>query len=174
MRICGFKLGVLIALCAGCTTRPPPVFRDTPGSGPITNPFVPAVMSIHPLTRVDIDSSGRRWLYCHIEFKDSWGDTIKAVGALTLELYRPTGPRATGLGRQELVWKVDLSDLEQNASLYDPATRTYRLPLENPPPWLTDAPPGPDLPQARLRAVCITGGAREGTRTLEDEFPLRR
>lgn len=162
------------AVLAACQMRPPPAFRDTPGSGPITNPFVPASMVIHPLTRVDIDASGRLWLYCHVEFRDSWGDTVKAAGQLTIELYKPSGPRAGGLGRQELVWKIDISDLERNASLYDPATRTYRLPLENPPRWLVEAPVSPDLPQGRLRAEFTTGGAREGVRTLEGEFALIR
>lgn len=166
---------VVIGLClAGCGTRPPPAFRDVPGQGPITNPFVPASMIIHPLTRLDVDASGRLWLYCHVEFKDSWGDNVKSTGALAIELYRATGPRASGLGKQELVWNVDLSDLERNASLYDAATRTYRLPLENPPRWLLEPAAAADLPQGRLRVQCTTGGAREGTRTLEDEYPLVR
>jgi hypothetical protein len=148
--------------------RPPEPFHDTPGSGPITNPFVPASMVIHPLTRLDSDASGKRWLYCHLEFRDSWGDSAKAAGKLELQLYRPSGTR--GLGRQELVWSVDLADLEQNASLYDPATRTYRLPLESPPAWLSQ--PTAEGPRAHLRAVFTTGGPREGERKLEAEFPL--
>lgn len=163
-----------LAVAGSCGNRPPPAFRDVPGSGPITNPFIPASMIIHPLTRLDEDAAGRLWLYCHIEFKDSWGDNVKSTGMLDLELYRPSGPRSAGMGRQELVWRVDLTDLERNASLYDPATRTYRLPLENPPRWLLEPPLAPDLPLARLRAVLVTGGAREGTRELEDEFTLGR
>lgn len=162
----------VLAGAQGCGSHTRVDFRDTPGSGPVTNPFVPASMVIHPLTRVDADAKSRQWLFCHVEFKDSWGDTVKAVGKLTVELYRPTGPRSAGLGRQELVWTVDMSDLERNASLYDPATRTYRLPLENPPTWLTDRTP--DQPRGRLRAVFVTGGAREGTRTLEAEFVVGR
>jgi hypothetical protein len=159
---------VAVLAAGGCGVPPPKPFRDIPGEGPITNPFVPASMIIHPLTRLDTDASGKRWLYCHIEFRDSWGDPVKATGKLDVELYRPSGTR--GLGRQETVWTIDMADLDQNASLYDPATRTYRLPLENPPAWLSQ--PTPEGPRARLRAVLVTGGAREGERILEAEFPL--
>jgi hypothetical protein len=163
------KLALICAVtAAGCALRPPPAFRDAPGSGPITNPFVPASMIVHPLTRLDTDAAGKRWLYCHLEFRDSWGDTVKAAGKLDLQLYRSSGAR--GMGRQELVWTVDLADLEQNSSLYDPATRTYRLPLEGPPAWLGEK--SPEGPRGRLRAIFSTGGPREGMRTLEAEFPL--
>lgn len=136
----------------------------------MANPFVPAQLIIHPLTRLDNDSTGKLWLYCHVEFRDAWGDTIKAVGKLQIQLYKPVGGRASGLGSQELVWNVDLGDLEQNASLYDPATRTYRLPLENPPAWTARA--GRDGARARLRAVLVTPGPRGERRTLESEFAL--
>ncbi len=143
-----------------------------PGAGPVVNPFAPATMTIHPLTRIDKDPAGKMWIYCHIEFKDSWGDTVKATGKLDIQLFRPTGGSTSVLGTQELVWKVDLSDLEKNASLYDPATRTYRLPLENPPAWLAQPSADADAPRARLKAVFSTPGARNGTWMLEDEFAL--
>lgn len=162
---------MLTPALSGCGQRPS-TFKDFPGSGPVINPFVPAIMTIHPLTRVDKDPSGKMWIYCHIEFKDSWGDTVKAAGTLQVQLYRPTGLRAAGPGKQELVWNVDLSDMEKNASLYDPATRTYRLPLENPPAWLAQPTAEAGLPKARLKAIFTTSGARSGTRVLEDEFAL--
>jgi hypothetical protein len=165
-------LCALLASLASCGVKPKAPFTDKPGSGTVENPFVPASMTIHPLTRLDTDSNNKLWIYCHIEFKDSWGDSVKAVGALQVQLYRPTGGRAAGPGKQELVWNVDLTDLQKNAGLYDPATRTYRLPLENPPSWLRDPAPESDLPKARLRAVFTTSGPRGEVRTLEDEFPL--
>lgn len=160
---------VVVSSCAQKTRGPVDFF----GKGPVVNPFIPALMTIHPLTRVDKDPAGKMWIYCHIEFKDSWGDTVKAAGTLEVQLIRPTGVRGSGQGVQEMVWKVDLSDLEKNASLYDPATRTYRLPLENPPGWL--AQPGNELdgPKARIKAVFTTPGAKNDTvRKLEDEFAL--
>jgi hypothetical protein len=166
-----------VCLCAAnltaCRLKPDDPFKDRPGTGgPVENPFVPASMTIHALTRIDTDPAGKLWIYCHIEFKDAWGDNVKAAGQLQVQLYRPAGPRAAGPGRQEVVWTVDLLDLKKNASFYDPATRTYRLPLENPPEWLRGPAPEADLPKARLKAIFTTSGPRGEIRTLEDEFAL--
>jgi len=164
---------LLVALGAGCAARPrPPIAGHAERSG-ILNPFGPAAMAIHPLTRVDRDAQGRLWIICHIELRDAWGDTCKSTGQLQVQLYRPVGGRASGLGSQELIWNVDLSDLDRNASLYDPATRTYRLPLEDAPAWLATGGDRPrDLPIARLRAVLVTTGPRGEERVLESEFAL--
>lgn len=166
----------------GCAVRPKsPLAHQSAGPGGVQNPFAVASMHIHPLTRLDHDTAGALILVCHLEFKDAWDDTCKGVGKLSVQLYRPSGGRASGLGSQELAWDVDLGSLDTNAALYDPATRTYRIPLDGVPGWVA-AGSGPgaanqpnqdrDLPRARLRAVFTTPGPRGEERVLEDEYPI--
>jgi hypothetical protein len=165
---------VAAAACAGgCALKPKPALSGSAATG-VKNPFGPATLSIHPLTRVDRDEAGRLWIICHIELRDVWGDSCKGAGKLQVQLYKPTGGRAGGPGIQELTWDVDLSDLKLNASLYDPATRTYRLPLEDPPAWLVASTTDrkSDLPIARLKAVLVTTGVKGDEKILTDEFAL--
>lgn len=162
-------VGVVGASLAGCAVRPG-VDLDSP-AGPNTGtpyPFAPASMEIHPLTRLTQDSSHRPLLIGHVEFKDAWGDTCKVFGNLQVQLYRGTPGEAVGV--QELRWDVDLSDLERNAALFDPATRTYRLPLQDVPEWAgAGSEPGGRL---RLRAILTSVDAKGRPATLEDEFVL--
>ncbi len=143
-------------------------------AGSIVTPFAPASLQIHPLTRVDLDSKGHVWIICHIEMRDAWGDTCKGTGKLQVQLYRPAGGRAGGIGIQDLTWDIDLSDLDRNASLYDPATRTYRLQLQDPPSWVAESldPKGQDTPRVRLRAILATHGPKGEDRLLQDEFTI--
>jgi hypothetical protein len=157
-----------IALSA-CAFRPGQSL-DSPG-GPETDtpyPFAPASIEIHPLTRLTQDTSQRPLIICHVECRDAWGDTSKAFGALRVLLYR--GTPGDPLGVQELRWDVDLTDLDRNAALFDPATRTYRLPLQDVPEWagIGSAPGG----RLRLRAVLDTVDARGRPTSIEDEFVL--
>ena len=135
-------------------------------SSGVPQPFTPVVMQVHPLTRVVRDAQ-KPMVVCHLELRDSWGDTCKGAGKLSVQLYR--GDRAGGTGVQELRWDIDLSDLELNAKLYDPATRTYRLSLEG----LTEAMASPDeRTRLRLRAILQTWGPKGDERTLQDEYVL--
>ena len=139
----------------------------------VSSPFAPASLTIHPLTRVDRDVQGVVWIVCHIELKDAWGDTCKGVGKLQVQLYRPVGGRASGLGSQELAWDIDLSDLDKNASFYDPPTRTYRFPLQNAPAWVADVlDPDNHEARVRLRAVMTTTGPKGEERFLQDEYTI--
>jgi len=104
-------------------------------------PFAPASVRVYPLTNVERTGESAR-IVLHLELRDAWGDTVKGVGRLLVRLYRSTAVpgAAGGIGeearrRQELVWEVDLTDLELNASLYDPSTRTYRVVLGELPEW---------------------------------------
>src|SRR5262245_1079982 len=106
-------LAVIAAAAGSCALRPRPALTGTAAGG-VANPFGPAALAIHPLTRIDRDSSGKLWVICHIELRDTWGDTCKGAGKLQVQLYRPVGARAGGLGVQELAWDVDLADLEKN------------------------------------------------------------
>jgi hypothetical protein len=167
-------LAALTLVLGGCALRPgTPLDNQLAGAGGVQNPFAAASLQIHPLTRVDRDAKGQLWIICHIELRDAWGDTTKGTGDLQVHLLRPTGGRASGLGTQEMTWEVNLSDLDTNASLYDPATRTYRLPLEGAPAWVTESTDGErDLPLVRLRAYLTTFGPRGDEVTLEDEFGI--
>jgi hypothetical protein len=163
-------LALLAGPWPGCAIRPKsPLAHQSAGPGGVQNPFAVASMHIHPLTRLDRDTAGAPILICHLEFKDTWDDTCKGVGKLSIQLYRPTGGRASGLGSQELAWDVDLSSLDTNAALYDPATRTYRIPLDG---AASPSSQERDLPKARLRAVFTTPGPHGEERVLEDEYPI--
>lgn len=163
-----------LAMC-GCASRPKPALAGQhAGESGVINPFAPVSMQIHPLTRVDRGAKDKLWIIVYIELKDSWGDTTKGTGRLQIQLYRPSGARAAGIGSQELTWDVDLSDLDRNASLYDPATRTYRLPLEEPPAWVGQSldPATRDQARVRLRAVLTTTGPDGKPLVLQSEYTI--
>ena len=96
-------------------------------------------MRVYPLTRVEKDAKGKR-LLCFIEFQDAWADTTKATGKLHVALFRSLGLQSE-MAQEAQTWDVDLSDLERNARLFDPATRTYRLALRDLPEWLDEQTP---------------------------------
>lgn len=160
-----FALAALAVLPA-CALRPRPPQVVVGGGG---SPFAPVAIQIHPLTHVEGDG-GATSIIAHVEMRDAWGDTVKGTGDLQLQLYRPESGRAAGLGTQELVWDIDLNDLEQNAAFYDPATRTYRLPLLDAPAWVADAAASAEAPGALLRVVLTAPGPKGEPRMLEDEY----
>jgi len=84
------------------------------------------LVSIFPLTQLQLDDQGEPWLLLFIELQDRWSDPVKAVGWLTVFL-EPTGGN-TGRAH-EARWDVDLSDASVNSALFDPVTRTYRVQL---------------------------------------------
>lgn len=162
------------AMLGSCGVRPPPSHAS---GAPAVNagPFAPTSIRIHPLTRLDRDAKGRVIIACHIEFRDTWGDTCKGVGRLRIELYRTTGGRGSTAGVQDLRWDIDLADLSRNAALYDPATRTYRLPLGNLPGWVEQVSAGPDRPddpRITLRAALVEPGADGADHVLEAEYTI--
>lgn len=92
-------------------------------------PFWPTSMRFHPLTRaVHEGSANELVIEARIEFLDSDGETSKAAGQLTLQLYAdvqsPSGPDALR------TWNQDLRDLSINRQRYDDITRTYLFRLE--------------------------------------------
>ena len=108
---------------------------QTQGSGTAANwPYWPVAMRIHPLTRLTNDPlSSQAIVECRLEFTDSDGQTSRAVGQLTVQLY-PDGVTPTGSGAME-TWNQDLRDPLANRQQYDDVTRTYllRLQLTQPP-----------------------------------------
>jgi hypothetical protein len=162
-----------LPLTVACKARPRPELRGIADPAQIPHPFAPASLILHPLTRIDRDAEGRLWIVAYLEVKDAWGDPTKAVGALTVMLYRQVGGADSTLGEHELTWDVNLADLDRNHDLYDSATRMYRLPLEKAPEWLATPPDGGrERLRGRLRAILATHGPRGEPVVLEDELTI--
>lgn len=158
----------------GCVSEPPAAGGDLDPAEVaegVVNPFVPAAMRIHPLTHVEVDASGQARIICHLELRDAWGDTTKGVGQLRLELYRLPADVAGGVEARELRWDIDLSDPQRNATLYDAATRTYRVQLIGLPAGVGERTEGAGggNGRMRLRAELVTRDAHGQPRTLQDE-----
>lgn len=93
-------------------------------------PFAPSSVRIYPLTRLDRDASGQPVIIVYMETVDRWGDFTKALGTLELRVY--AGDRALEGWPEtlELSWPgIALTDLEENAAWYDPASKMYRFTL---------------------------------------------
>lgn len=126
-------LGVVLAGCGSGGAKPAWPGPDArPGAGAC--PFDPVVARVHPLTHVDARSPGlaadKCLLVLHLELRDQFGDAVKGVGDLKVELYKPGPGTSPGMETQALVWEVPaFAQAETNSARFDPATRTYRLPL---------------------------------------------
>jgi len=158
---------------AGCSTPP-----GTPGLEATADPargcpFSAVSVRVHPLTHAERDASGQTIIVLHVEPRDAWGEATKATGQLSVTLSRVgAGPGPT-LDDQELTWRDDLTDLSRNVRLWDPATRTYRVPLGQLPTWAV-AETSEGAASMRL-AVALSTRDRSGEeRVLQDTFVLRR
>jgi hypothetical protein len=178
--------------CASCADsgiwpkgRPPNVDPN--------NPFAPVALRIHPLTHVDLRPDRRAGqtpapvVVLHLELRDAYGDTVKGLGRLQVQLYRPastvnTPPETPGLETQALKWDIpEMLEPDQNASRFDPATRTYRIQLEAP-TWVRDMledPRAGSRGTAWLKVRCLytmrsTESAGASDRVLSDEFVLQK
>lgn len=132
--------------------------------------FAPTSARVHPLTRVVTDQRGRAAIDLHVELTDRWGDTVKSTGKLRLELFR-VAPGVDASRQRERTWEIDLSNLSRNAELFDPATRTYRVRLEEAPGWLV-APSGNAFGEIGL--VAITAGPNGRESLLRASYRLGR
>jgi len=143
------------------------------GGAVVASPFSPVRVRVFPLTHFEVLGSGEARILVFIEFKDQWGDTVKGAGTLELQLYRPDGG-AGGREVRALRWEIDLADLDRNAALYDPSTRTYRVALKALPTWLSamarGEPGGPD--RVAIEAYFRTVGPGGEALTLRDRFEL--
>lgn len=147
-------------------------------------PFAPTGLRVYPLTRLDRDADGRPVIILHVETVDRWGDFAKALGELEVRVY--AGDRSLGAPPEtlELTWpSINLSNLEENASWYDPASKMYRLTLgglNRSPRAVMAAEALLDMnaesPTARLRIVAVlrTAGPDGRESYLQDQYVIDR
>jgi hypothetical protein len=142
----------------------------------VAYPFAPTALRIHPLTHIESgwekagEAPERSQLILHFELLDRYGDSVKGLGALRVELYRPAAAAGPGMESQDLSWDVAGMELpEANTRRFDMATRTYRVPLVAP-TWLAEAANKGE--RVRVRVIMRTPGA-EGERILEDEYLIQ-
>jgi len=142
------------------------------------NAFAPHSLRVFPLTRLGRDESGEPAIVCHVELRDRWGDSVKALGQMQVQLYRPGEGIGAGSAAQILKWDIALDDERVNAQSFDPATRTYRLVLVGLPDWIGErvdpAAEGEIRQRVRLevRAVFQTLGPNGEERVLRDGMVL--
>lgn len=171
--------GILGAACgAGCERRP---WMSGESDGAAThsgaaNAFAPATLRIYPLTRVDREPvSGRAAIILHLELKDRWGDSTKALGTLSVFLFEPEIGLEPGIETQTMRWSLDMTDPDQNAQWFDPSTRTYRITLIDLPSGverLILQPADRKRGGLRLRATFATVGPEGQERALRDELVI--
>jgi len=137
-------------------------------------PFAPTALRIHPLTHIDPgweregEAPENAQLILHFELLDRYGDSVKGLGNVHVELYRPGGV-LPGTETQELAWDVEGMNLpEANTKRFDMATRTYRVPLVAP-TWIADTAQKEFI---KIRVTMRTPGA-DGEQVLQDEFAIQ-
>jgi hypothetical protein len=163
--------------CGTVTGGPP----SAPGSAAA---FAAATMRIHPLTPIDakavkpdgtVDPAPR--IVVHLEFKDRFGDTVKALGTFHAELFRPGTGSLPGMDQRVMDWtEPAFLDAAKNTGRFDPATRTYRVQLTGP-EWLRawqdggkDGPAG----WLKLKVTYTTTDPAGEPLVLEDWFQFQR
>ena len=163
---------VAAALSLGGCARPGSMTKEAmPQVGQLTGgAFAPASLRVYPLTHGETSEDEGTRLVLHLELRDAWGDTVKGIGRLQVQLLR--GGNLGGGGRDERMWEVDMRDPEINAAYYDPATRTYRVQLRDLPPWAIEQSQRRDG-RLRVLAVYNTPAPDGSERFLRDEYTIR-
>ncbi len=161
-------IGVSTGSCSRIQIVHEQVVRTEDGYA-VPGPFAPKAMRVHPLTHTEVDKQGETRIVLHVELKDSWGDTVKGVGKLQVQL-RSTGAKGAG---DRMRWDVDLRTLDANVSYFDSATRTYRVVLGGLPAWLDTAIRDGEGSRGRIRVLFRTVLADKETVVLQDEYVLR-
>jgi len=137
----------------------------------VPGPFRPSVMRVHPLTHTETRADGEAVMVLHVELKDPWGDTVKGIGQVQVQLRR-AGSTST-IGDRGTRWDIDLREIEENISYFDSATRTYRIVLGGLPAWLDESVQAGTPEAARLRVLFRTAKADGEAVVLQDEFVMR-
>jgi hypothetical protein len=122
--------------------------------------FSPVELRVHPLTQVRSEGTESR-LTLHVELRDRFGDSVKAIGTLRVDILRP------GQDEPAIAWEVtDLEDAAASTRRFDPSTRTYRVPLRGP-SWMRD-----EARSLSLRVTFVTRDPEGGERTISDRAGL--
>jgi len=173
LRVAGIGVcGVVLCGCMGGGRSQP----DMPvQDGLIASyPFAPVSLRVHPLTHIDPGweregvAPENAQLVLHFELLDRYGDSVKGLGTVHVELYRP-GAATVGTETQELAWDVEgMNTPEANTRRFDNATRTYRVPLVAP-TWISDTA---QRGYIRVRVTMRTAGP-DGELVLQDEYAVQ-
>jgi len=173
---------LLLPACAARSTTAESSILPAAWAG---GPFAPVTLRIHPLTHIDPGPILPRGavaddctIVLHVELKDRFGDAVKGLGRVSVQLYRPGEGVTPGIETQALVWEIpEMTDPEANSARFDQTVRTYRVPLVAP-RWVADhvAPARPDAtPWLRLRVtLAIDAATGPDAKFLDDEFILQR
>lgn len=137
----------------------------------VPGPFRPAAMRVHPLTHTETRADSDPVMVLHIELKDPWGDTVKGIGQIQVQL-RQANATST-IGDRGTRWDIDLREVEQNITYFDSATRTYRIVLGGLPNWLDQSVRNAAPIPARVRVLFRTAKADGEPVVLQDEFVMR-
>ncbi len=173
MFIMGLLMLTAIVLIPGCQGSV--IFREqvvrTDDLLAVPGPFRPSVMRVHPLTHTETRADGEAVMVLHVELKDPWGDTVKGVGQVQVQLRRAS--TTSTIGDRGTRWDLDLRKIEENVTYFDSATRTYRVVLGGLPDWLDESVLAGDPEPARVRVLFHTAKADGEPVVLQDEFVMR-
>jgi hypothetical protein len=142
----GVVIAVLVAgTMAGCGWNPYPASpghasADDPSPTAAAAALSPRTLVISPLTTIRRSETAQDTLVLHLVLEDGFGQPIKALGTLAVELRR-SGPSAEvnaeggpTFSSPAAQWQVDLRDPEVNAAAFDGlVTKTYVLRLSGVP-----------------------------------------
>jgi|GEM_PF-1602345 len=126
------------------------------------DPFRAISLRIHPLTHLDGMSgdAAQCTLLVHFELKDRFGDSVRDIGVLRVELHSPD--------RQAIAWDINQTITpEENVERFDPSTRTYRV-LLNSPRWVYEEA----AKKGALLTVRVVYTMPQAERALRDEYRL--
>ena len=174
------RAGVMIAVVmfSGCMSAPRERVDEVRFAA---NPFAPKSVRVHPLTQIDPapkradgtpDPLPR--IIVHLEVKDRFGDTVKALGTFHADLFRSGATSTSAMEQKVADWtEASFMDAERNTGRFDPATRTYRIQLTAPSmvgAWKA----GREQGGLRLRVTYTTGDEAGREVVLEDSYNLPR
>lgn len=172
-RYLGLGLIASLMCVSGCTSSF--IFQEqvvrTDDLLAVPGPFRPSLMRVHPLTHTEINADGQAVMILHVELKDLWGDTVKGIGQLQVQLRKQSA--TSEVGNRGTRWDIDLRDIEVNVSYFDSATRTYRIVIGGLPEWLNDSVSSPSIEGARVRVLFRTSKADGEAVVLQDEYLMR-
>lgn len=179
----GLRLGLVMAIAlaalvglGGCVSsgerdRETPI-RPSSGEWANPGPFEARRIRIYPLTQFDVGGDGEPQLVVFFEVQDAWGDSVKAVGDLLVQVW--PSQSSGGVSADIRSWPLPLWDGDVNASYFDPTSRMYRVPLTGLPEWIFLNEGANRDARVILDVTLTTPAAVGGERALNDSITLGR